>query len=648
MVEIYNASDAVIMLGTSAPDDSIGLSDTLAVPPTHAGDKVLWTFREGVVIQPRGCVIVFCDENAAQDYCEPHANFEIASDGSEPISLWGPEKPDGTRDLIDQVWLPPLPPDVSFGRYPDGAGPAPVPLEDVLNTFFYNPPGPEGPTATFGSCVPGGVPCAGGQKRFCLGKTNSSGANLNPRVDAIIEFSTNGPRAVESVRLVVKVEDDKNPLPPNITSVRMLYRVDGGPDNAVDMTYDAAKGIVHKELLDYLGNVIGENPFNQRTFWHAEIPGQPAGARVEFSFETSDADGGTDTSPEVICADGVGPCDHEFGGPGCALDPDDRVVCDEDGGEVIRQGIRYIECKKRFSYVSGYVPAETLKSLVINEVVAEQTGVLRDPTEVITKRCDDGTFLCRYDDFIELHNNSTDPMDLSGLWLSDHPFRPQGWQFPAGSGIEGGEHLIVWIDSDGGRCPEVPPPHGGEPCFWDCPDPTNASMGVFHTSFSLRTDADHIYLLDREENGFGIIHGVSFVGLPVDSSLALIPDGDRDGCWIVSSAPTVDPGTWRGLPNVGKCRGPEFLRGDANSDCRVDITDGIYILSWLFTGGKKPTCLDAADTNDTGVIDISDGIFVLGYLFLGSAAPPAPGPKPPPGQDATESDALEECLPPSC
>ena len=68
-----------------------------------------------------------------------------------------------------------------------------------------------------------------------------------------------------------------------------------------------------------------------------------------------------------------------------------------------------------------------------------------------------------------------------------------------------------------------------------------------------------------------------------------------------------------------------FRRGDGNVDGNVDLSDGIYVLNFLFLGTVAPTCFDAMDTNDTGVIDLSDGIAVFGFLFLGGPPPAAPG-----------------------
>jgi PKD repeat protein len=69
-----------------------------------------------------------------------------------------------------------------------------------------------------------------------------------------------------------------------------------------------------------------------------------------------------------------------------------------------------------------------------------------------------------------------------------------------------------------------------------------------------------------------------------------------------------------------------FHRGDANADGGINITDGIYVLNFLFLGGPAPPCREAANPNDDNAINITDGIYILNFLFLGGAAPTAPGP----------------------
>ncbi len=78
----------------------------------------------------------------------------------------------------------------------------------------------------------------------------------------------------------------------------------------------------------------------------------------------------------------------------------------------------------------------------------------------------------------------------------------------------------------------------------------------------------------------------------------------------------------------------KFIRGDANKDGRVDLTDAVFILNWLFKGGETPKCLDAADVDDSGNVGITDAIKLLNFLFQGEQAPPAPYPEA--GVDPTE------------
>lgn len=70
-------------------------------------------------------------------------------------------------------------------------------------------------------------------------------------------------------------------------------------------------------------------------------------------------------------------------------------------------------------------------------------------------------------------------------------------------------------------------------------------------------------------------------------------------------------------------RGDEFIRGDANTDGLVEISDIAFTLTHLFQGGAA-SCRDAMDANDDGVVDLSDAVHGLTYLFGMGDPPPAP------------------------
>ncbi|HVR73403.1 MAG TPA: dockerin type I repeat-containing protein, partial [Planctomycetota bacterium] len=65
-------------------------------------------------------------------------------------------------------------------------------------------------------------------------------------------------------------------------------------------------------------------------------------------------------------------------------------------------------------------------------------------------------------------------------------------------------------------------------------------------------------------------------------------------------------------------------RSDANGDGKVDVSDAVRILEWLFRGGGQPPCLAAADVTGDVRIDLADPVSLLGFLFLGEPPPPAP------------------------
>jgi len=67
-----------------------------------------------------------------------------------------------------------------------------------------------------------------------------------------------------------------------------------------------------------------------------------------------------------------------------------------------------------------------------------------------------------------------------------------------------------------------------------------------------------------------------------------------------------------------------FIRGDANGDVTVNLSDAIHLVAHLFQAGPPSPCEDAADANDDGKLNLSDAIYTIGYLFQGGQEPPPP------------------------
>jgi hypothetical protein len=58
----------------------------------------------------------------------------------------------------------------------------------------------------------------------------------------------------------------------------------------------------------------------------------------------------------------------------------------------------------------------------------------------------------------------------------------------------------------------------------------------------------------------------------------------------------------------------DFIRGDADGDGKVNVTDAVAVLSHLFRGAQV-SCEDAADADDGGSVNVTDVVRILSFLF---------------------------------
>ncbi len=71
---------------------------------------------------------------------------------------------------------------------------------------------------------------------------------------------------------------------------------------------------------------------------------------------------------------------------------------------------------------------------------------------------------------------------------------------------------------------------------------------------------------------------------------------------------------------------PHFVRGDANRDDEITVSDAVRIVRFLFAGLDAP-CADAADVDANNEINVTDAIRVLAFLYQEGPAPEAPFPE---------------------
>jgi hypothetical protein len=78
-----------------------------------------------------------------------------------------------------------------------------------------------------------------------------------------------------------------------------------------------------------------------------------------------------------------------------------------------------------------------------------------------------------------------------------------------------------------------------------------------------------------------------------------------------------------------------FIRGDAGANMDLEMSDAVLTLRYLYVPESPvPTCIDAADSDDSGEVEMADAIYVLKHLYV-PGAPPPPAPFPSCGADPT-------------
>jgi|GEM_PF-1332351 len=68
----------------------------------------------------------------------------------------------------------------------------------------------------------------------------------------------------------------------------------------------------------------------------------------------------------------------------------------------------------------------------------------------------------------------------------------------------------------------------------------------------------------------------------------------------------------------------EYCRGDADGDKMLDLSDVLFLISYLYKGGPAPDPFSSGDANADGIVDLGDILYLNSYLYKGGPLPPPP------------------------
>src|SRR5690606_4553438 len=212
--------------------------------------------------------------------------------------------------------------------------------------------------------------------------------------------------------------------------------------------------------------------------------------------------------------------------------------------------------------------------------------------------------------------------------------------------------------------PDVVGRHGGVMFAAAAPTHRSDTLSSGYTIDWIDRADDHGFRLIRFDNATATVlqNGTPQIAEPPaewtvrvqGDTISLIVDGEpifeivdttyrtgHFGFWAYINGPTIaiDDVEIRGLDGGGEPEGPFFVRGDADGFGGLNLTDGIFILNYLFVGNVSPMCNEALDSDDNDSLNLTDGIYVLSYLFSGGPPPAAPFPDC--GIDPREGEAAD-------
>ncbi|MET0637984.1 MAG: CotH kinase family protein [Chitinophagaceae bacterium] len=137
-------------------------------------------------------------------------------------------------------------------------------------------------------------------------------------------------------------------------------------------------------------------------------------------------------------------------------------------------------------------------SLAINEAVSTNNGLVTD---------EDGS----NEDWMEIHNYGTTPINLEGIGLTDLPSTPFKWIFPAKT-IAPGAFIIVWASNKNRVNPALP----------------------LHTNFAISSGGEELVLTSPDGVTIDVMPAVT---IPADASRGRQPDGTGSHKYFLPATP---------------------------------------------------------------------------------------------------------------
>ena len=137
-----------------------------------------------------------------------------------------------------------------------------------------------------------------------------------------------------------------------------------------------------------------------------------------------------------------------------------------------------------------------------------------------------------------------------------------------------------------------------------------------------------VFVFGLNYDGTQLVYGVLVDGSNLEIGTGIVSD-TSNAIYITGYTYSENYPTWNALYETFQGGSIDafitkllpYNPGDLNLDGKINVSDAVVIINYVFFGQEIPALLEAGDVNGDCLVNISDAVYLINYVFSGGDAP---------------------------